>query len=152
MTKKIVQKLRRALPGSASSTPTLKRKLCRTSASGFTLIETMVTVVIFAVVMSFALGIFLSTVRSQRVAMHRQRLITETTHTMSRIKEAIKEDKEHEVDDFYSDQAITINKFTYPDEYSGEDMVTILLEAEIKIGEDDKKEEFRLQTTVLKEN
>jgi len=117
---------------------------------GFTLIETMVTVVIFAVVMSFALGIFLSTVRNQRVAMHRQRLITETTHAMSRIEEAIRKGKEYEVGDFYSDQAITINKSTYPEEHDGEDMVTILLEGEIKIGEDDKKEEFRLQTTILK--
>jgi len=147
MIKKIIQNLRRVLPGSASSTPPLKRKLCRASTSGFTLIETMVTVLIFSVVMSLALGVFLSTVRNQRAAMYRQRLITETSYVMSRIEESIRKGEEnYNISDFYSEEPMTINDSYYEEG----NKITVLLKSEIEVS-DERTEHYRLQTTVLKD-
>ena len=117
---------------------------------GFTLVETMVTVVIFAVVMSLALGVFLSTVRNQRIAMHRQRLITETSYVMSKIEEALRKGEGYNANDFHSGEIEITDEFIYPEDYEGEDMVTIAIKSEIKIGEKDEKEEYRLQMTILK--
>ncbi len=58
-----------------------------TKKNGFTLIETMVAVVIFTVVMSLVLAVFMINVKNQRVSMYRQKLITETSHIMNHMAE-----------------------------------------------------------------
>ncbi len=53
-----------------------------TKEKGFTLTETMVVVVVFSAVMSLALLTFLGSIRSQRTALNRQRLIAETSYVL----------------------------------------------------------------------
>gem|GEM_PF-3725456 len=107
----------------------------------------MVTVLIFSVVMSLALGVFLSTVRNQRAAMYRQRLITETSYVMSRIEESIRKGEEnYNISDFYSEEPMTINDSYYEEG----NKITVLLKSEIEVS-DERTEHYRLQTTVLKD-
>ncbi len=53
------------------------------SLTGFTLIETMVTVVIFTLVMSLVVAVFTANVRNQRVAIYNQKLVSETVRVMN---------------------------------------------------------------------
>ncbi len=132
------------------------------NSKGFTLIETMVVVVVFTVVMSLAMGVFLISIRSQRVALSNQKLSAESVYALNRIEEKIKNGENVGKDDFgnYLPSVIKDNDFsfqTFPASYyplSPGERVTISTETKIGmgVGSDEQEREIvlRLQTTVVK--
>ena len=127
--------------------------------SGFTLIETMVSVIIFTVVMSMALAIFLATVRDQRFSVQRQRLINETSYALNRTEEKLrgKNDFEgidtswvnQEINNILSDRA----EISYSDVEvtSGNKRITIILETRTNVEEGDDST-VKFQTTIFSRN
>ncbi len=115
--------------------------------TGFTITETMVVVVVFTFVMSLALGVFLSSIRTQRVALFQQRLTTETSYALSMIEKKIRageEIKTEDIDALTSDSVELVN-FDIP-EPEDEERITVLVETRIKV-EEDRYIEIKLQTT-----
>ena len=136
-----------------------KKQSALFSPKGFTLIETMVSVIVFTVVASLALGVFLSTVRSQRFALQRQRLITETSYALDRYVEELREmnnftnveeeDIRNRVEELTSlssaDISVSIEK------RNSDRRITILLETETKV-EEEQNATAKIQTTVFSGN
>ncbi len=123
--------------------------------NGFTITETMVVVVVFTVVMSLALTVFLASVRAQRTALFQQRLTTETSHALSMIENKIRGGEEITLE--------KINKYIEDDFTSGSielvdsdiaesgERVTVFVETKIKVGEDEDRDiKIKLQTTAKK--
>ncbi len=125
------------------------------SEKGFTLIETMVVVVVFVAVMSLALGIFLANIRNQRTALYMQRIVSETSHALNMVEEKIKEGEEVDESDFAKHLSSVLkpegggNYSFYDIEENGR--VTVFVETEIKIGEEDGEGDetlnLKMQTT-----
>ncbi len=119
---------------------------------GFTLVETMVVVVVFMLVMSITLAIFLSSIRTHRFILHEQRIINETANALNRTVEEIREGKDvGEINKSYISNFMSspINIETLKieeDEESGR--ITILLQTRTKVDEDGGVG-ITLQTTVL---
>ncbi len=133
------------------------KKNNRISTTGFTITETMVVVVVFTVVMSLALIVFLASVRAQRTALFQQRLTTETNHALNRIAKEIRSGEKDEGD---------INKGVVENilRYDGDDdvievtnvqtskdgeRITVLIETRRKVDEE-RYIEIKLQTTAKK--
>ncbi len=136
-----------------------KKKLTLSSAKGFTLIETMVSVIVFTVVASLALGVFLSTVRSQRFALQRQRLITETSYALDRYVQELREmnsfanveeeDIRSRIEDLTSLSSVDISVSI--EKRNSDRRITILLETETKV-EEEQNATAKIQTTVFSGN
>ncbi len=123
---------------------------------GFTLVETMVVVVVFSAVMSLALVIFLGSIRNQRVALAQQKITMETSYALNRIENDIRKNPEDvgsiNVDKFkdYLSDSIKINGSDFKKQVSG-NRVTISVKTTLKVDEDQTRDvSYRLQTTVLK--
>lgn len=126
----------------------------KNNKAGFTLVETMVVVVVFSAVMSLALVIFLGSVRSQRVALAQQKITMETSYALNRIENEIR-DTAINVDSIdvnrfknYLSDSIKISDGDFKKQVSG-NKVTISVKTTLKIDEE-KFVSYRLQTTVLK--
>ncbi len=125
----------------------------RISTTGFTLTETMVVVVVFTFVMSLALAVFLSSIRTQRTALFQQRLTTETSYALSMIEKKIRGGEEMTIgeinnyieNDFTSESIEVVNS----DMKESEEMVTVFVKTKIKVG-DGRDIEIKIQTTVKK--
>lgn len=116
--------------------------------NGFTLIETMVVVVVFSAVMSLTLVIFLGSVRSQRVALVQQKLVMETSYALNRIEDEMREGKDPNESDFKNyinldNGVIEVLKFKTENNNK-----TVLVETKIKVDEE-RNVIYRLQTTVF---
>lgn len=124
---------------------------------GFTLVETMVSVVVFTVVMSLSLGVLLVNIKTQRNALYRQRLVNETSYVLRLIENKIKNgDNITEINNSYADglfpnKIIEVETFsTIPSPVAeGSTRVTIFIKTSIKVDEGEKIY-FELQTTALK--
>ncbi len=123
---------------------------------GFTLTETMVVVVVFTVVMSLALAIFLASIRTQRTALFQQRLTTEISYALNRIAEEIRNGEKEEGDidkgavkEFLS-SAIEVDRVKTSESGSEDkERITVLIDARITV--DEKRDiEIKLQTTAKK--
>ncbi len=121
---------------------------------GFTLTETMVVVVVFTVVMSFSLVVFLGTIRVQRAALFQQRLTNETSYVMQLIEKEIRGGEKDEgdvnksyVESLISSETISVNSVKT---VRNNDRITVLIDSSIKV---DEKEEnnihFKLQSTTI---
>ncbi len=126
----------------------------KNNKAGFTLVETMVVVVVFSAVMSLALVIFLGSVRSQRVALAQQKITMETSYALNRIENEIR-DTAINVDSIdvnrfknYLSDSIKISDGDFKKQVSG-NKVTISVKTTLKIDEE-KFVSYRLQTTALK--
>ncbi len=119
--------------------------------NGFTLIETMVAVVIFTVVMSLALAIFLSVVRNQRFALQRQKLISETSHALYMAKNALAsgEETEENIESFIKDMLSMKEEGVILEKVSVNGRTTLLLQTTMKVDEENEVS-VKLQTTTLK--
>lgn len=120
---------------------------------GFTLVETMVTVVVFTAVMSLSLGVFLSNIRTQRAALYKLRLVNETSYALKKIEEEIRngdvgvtEINENYIEDLLPNQIEITELATYIAEEIPR--ITILLKTRIKTDEN-RYAKFELQTTVI---
>ncbi len=113
---------------------------------GFTLVETMVVVVVFTAVMSLSLGIFLVNINNQRIALYRQRLVNESSYALNKMAEEVRNGEVvSDVDDFLSDALKGNNSSAYIKEIGGRK--TIFLETKIKIDEEGREMVLTLQTT-----
>ncbi len=119
---------------------------------GFTLTETMVVVVVFTAVMSLSLVVFLASVRTQRFALHHQRIVAETSYALNKAEEMIRDGEDVNNDniegiigDLISTESIDI--VTAKVDSSGK-RKTILLETKIDIDEE-RMIDIKLQTAVL---
>ncbi len=125
---------------------------------GFTLTETMVVILVFTVVMSLSLTVFLSNVKIQRDSLFHQRLTVETSYVLNRVEEMIREGEEvdnsniesivrgimyYDVENI-SEEPIQIENAKV--ESIEEELVTVLLETSIKTAEE-AKIDLKLQTT-----
>lgn len=126
------------------------------NSKGFTLVETMVVVVVFSAVMSLALIIFLGSVRNQRTALAQQKLTMETTYALNRIENDIREGKinMNEVDvgkfrDYLSDHVKISNSDFKKAPSSPTSRITISVKTTMKVDENNDVS-YRLQTTVVK--
>ncbi len=124
--------------------------------NGFTLIETMVVVVVFSAIMSLALVIFLGSIRSQRVALAQQKIAMETSYALNRIESDIRKNPEEinniNVNTFnnYLSDDIKIESNDFKKEPSINNKgVTISVKTTLKVDEE-RHVSYRLQTTVLK--
>ena len=116
---------------------------------GFTLVETMVTVVIFTAMMSLGMAIFLGSVRTQRFALYQQRVTTETSYALNRAEQELK--KGETVDETFIRELLPdMDSFrlTNFNKIENGKRVTLLIETEMDV-EEEKAVEIRLQTTVL---
>ncbi len=117
---------------------------------GFTLIETMVVVTVFVLVMSLALAVFMSSIRSQRFSLYEQRLTNQTSYALSYAAKEIREGKDP--------ANINANYFKnlLPESVNIKDLesetnnnrTTILLHTSTKV-EEGTDVNFKLQTTTL---
>ncbi len=112
--------------------------------------ETMVVVVIFALVMSLALTVFLANVRSHRVALNHQRLVNETSYALERVAQETKEGEGASIEEFLSD-VIKVES-ERAEEKNGRTTIhvetSVLVEGE-EGNEDETRLNTRMQTTVL---
>ncbi len=122
------------------------------NSTGFTLTETMVVVVVFTAVMSLSLIVFLASIRTQRFALHHQRIVTETSYALNKIEEMVREGEdvndgniESIVENLISTESIDIVTAKVED---GGKRKTILLETKTDIDEE-RVIDIKLQTTVL---
>jgi prepilin-type N-terminal cleavage/methylation domain-containing protein len=122
-----------------------------TKEKGFTLTETLVVVVVFTVVMSLSLTVFLGSIRTQRAALFQQRLVSESTYALSRVEEDIKKGERDDTNinknyirGFINEDAISIE---HVDTAENNGRITVLLETSINLDEE-RKLNMKLQTTV----
>ncbi len=125
---------------------------------GFTLTETMVVVVVFTFVMSLALAVFLSSIRTQRAALFQQRLTTETSHALDRIAKEIRSGGIKNKEDIDEEAVEKILRYNKDDDVievtnvktdkDGE-RITVLIETSRKVDEE-RDIEIKLQTTAKK--
>ncbi len=124
---------------------------------GFTLTETMVVVVVFTVVMSFSLVVFLGTIRVQRAALFQQRLTSEVSYVMQLIEKEIRsgeKDKDYKeyfsksyVEGLISSETISINSVKT---VRNNDRITVLIDSSIKVDEKEENDiHFKLQSTAI---
>ncbi len=120
---------------------------------GFTLTETMVVVVIFTVMMSLALIVFLGSVRVQRAALFQQRLVNETSYALRVVEKNIRSGAmgkaditKTEIEKLVNSSSVTIVDVKTEE---SNDRITVLLKSSIKV--DEKNDiEFTLQATAKK--
>ncbi len=123
---------------------------------GFTLVETMVVVVIFTVVMSFSLIVFLGTIRVQRAALSQQRLVNEISYAMRVIEKGIMSGDIEEgeitkayVESLIGSDSVTIKANGVKTVRNG-DRITVFIDSDIKLDENEENNiDFKLQTTAL---
>ncbi len=123
---------------------------------GFTLVETMVVVVVFTVVMSFSLIVFLGTIRVQRAALFQQRLVNEISYAMRVIEKGIMSGEIEEgsitkayVESLIGSDSITIKTNGVKTVRNG-NRITVFIDSDIKLDENEENNiDFKLQTTVL---
>jgi prepilin-type N-terminal cleavage/methylation domain-containing protein len=122
---------------------------------GFTLTETMVVVVVFAGVMSLSLAVFLASIRTQRFALHQQRLVTETTYALKRVEEKVrdgeevkKQDVNNYIENIFTSSFVTVENPDNTKVIEQGDRITILIETKAKVDEG-RDVILKLQTTIM---
>ncbi len=127
------------------------------NSNGFTLVETMVVVVVFSAVMSLALAIFLGSIKNQRFALAQQKLAVEISYALNRVEEKIRDESIpidtayiiSEFNKFIDSNSVTVESINvYPPNAAG-DAVTVVVKTKSKVDEE-RDVRFRLQTTVLR--
>ncbi len=116
---------------------------------GFTLIETMVVVTVFVLVMSLALAVFMSSIRSQRFSLYEQRLANQTSYALSYAVREIREGEEPNINaNYFRDLLPTTVNIEDIKVETNNNRTTILLHTSIKV-EEETSVNFKLQTTTL---
>ena len=67
-----------------------KFQVSSSKKNGFTLVEMMVTVIIFSIIAGVAIGVFVSAIQFQRYSLTRQQLLDQTSYAMEYMSRAIR--------------------------------------------------------------
>lgn len=123
--------------------------------NGFTLTETLVVVVIFMGVMSLSLGIFVKSIKNQRVALYQQRLVTESNYALKRIEEKVRNGEEitllsleNYINNFTA-KTITLEESKIEIRGLNDQRVTVFIKTNMKVDEENEVS-IKLQTTITK--
>ncbi len=120
---------------------------------GFTLTETMIVVVVFAIMMSLTLVVFLGSIRVQRTALFQQRLVNEVSYALRTVEKDIRggELEKNDITKTEIEKLVNSKSITIIDVIAVEnnDKITVFLKSSIKV--DEKNDiELNLQTTAKK--